>query len=511
MESNWIPLPDLGAPAKEFTSGCLMKIQVLPVASASQIHSDLAAEYNLRTNAINDGKQNLPAWDSTDYSVTESRILTDIKAAMEEVTTRTKSTLHETEHKLTQLQHELGSMIADVDTQKLERDLADLYSDSAAHRHYTEYYRDFKVFEPHWRGFRVQNGINRPAHYPESLFTSFTWIIFVIFIEAIANSYLFAKGSDFGLIGGVFQALIVSILNAGILGFLMGFVAARQINHISTARKIFGGVAACLILVGVVIFNLAVGHYRQQLVIGSLEPARDALTSFSAHPAALADFEAWLLFFVGLTAFMFSAYKCYHLDDPYPGYGEVDRRFRALSLRVKSESERLLTSAQKLLDSELAKMDGLFSQYSRNFTDFSRLAPTLPTQAAAAVSDVKTLNDALRTLLMEYRDTNGKVRAAKPCEYWSFECTEGDRFIQDAESMRANAEALYQKYSGLLEGFKQKVASEQKSISDKSNAAYKTGSDIINLGASRFKEKLDNLFHADGTLSQAGDHRDARP
>lgn len=479
-----------------------MNIKILPVSSANAIHNQLAAEYDLRQVAIDDGRQNLPAWDAQEYSVTEQRIITDITEAMTQVTDAVRTQYNKANDQLRALGSNLGAPLMGLDEHRLKSDLEALYSEKAAHKHYNEYYKDFKEYEPHWNAFRAQNRITAPANYPASRFNSLTWIAFVIFLEAVANSYLFAKGSDFGLVGGVFQALIVSLLNAGLIGFLMGFVVLPQLNHIESVRKFMGGLGAIVLFIGVILFNLAVGHYRQQLVIGSLDPARDALVTFSANPVALADFEAWLLFMVGVAAFLFSTYKFYRLDDTYPGYGEVDRKYQSLRLRAAQEFDRLHKAAERRLDSEIAALDGVFDGFHRHLVEYSRIVPTLTSSAADGLSDISTLNAAMKTLIKEYQDVNGKVRTTPPCLYWARECDQGQRFLQEAESFFQEAERKALASSEAMKVYKQRVDEEQSQLSLRRKELHAAGIQIIKDGSAGFRAKMDDIFNKDAALKK---------
>jgi hypothetical protein len=56
------------------------------------------------------------------------------------------------------------------------------------------------------------------ANYPESKVLAFALLLAIVAAESIANSALFAKGSDLGILGGWFQAILIS----GLLLILVG-------------------------------------------------------------------------------------------------------------------------------------------------------------------------------------------------------------------------------------------------------------------------------------------------
>ncbi|MDC1214033.1 hypothetical protein N8000_06125 [Rhodospirillales bacterium] len=53
------------------------------------------------------------------------------------------------------------------------------------------------------------------AEYPESQIYHLAIVGAMVLTESIANSYFFAKVSDLGLVGGILQAMPISIVNIG--------------------------------------------------------------------------------------------------------------------------------------------------------------------------------------------------------------------------------------------------------------------------------------------------------
>src|SRR5262249_29668042 len=136
--------------------------------------------------------------------------------------------------------------------------------------------------------------------------------------ESIANAALFAKGSDLGILGGWFQAILISGLNA-LVSFLAGILILRNLNHVLLWRKVG---AVCLLVVYLFIalsFNLLVAHYRVLLEITPDAAVGEAFNRFVTKPFDIANLEAVLLLLAGLAACVLSAWDgCAWLDDPYP-------------------------------------------------------------------------------------------------------------------------------------------------------------------------------------------------
>jgi hypothetical protein len=56
-------------------------------------------------------------------------------------------------------------------------------------------------------------------------------------VESVLNGFFFAKGSEFGLLGGIGIAVGISIVNV-IFSFMLGLWPARWINHRNWLVKI---------------------------------------------------------------------------------------------------------------------------------------------------------------------------------------------------------------------------------------------------------------------------------
>ncbi|MFI2811681.1 MULTISPECIES: hypothetical protein [Microbulbifer] len=174
--------------------------------------------------------------------------------------------------------------------------------------------------------FRLRNGLTRDAEYRESRILHFSVIFFVVILETALNSFFLSKGSELGLVGGFFQAFIISLVNLGLAAFLA--FTLRNLFHVSILRKslflcLFLGAAALTTL-----FVLGVGHYREALEADPFAASGLAVASLSGQPLGIRDFNSWIMVIVSGMAVMLLAAKFFLVDDRYPGYTAVTRRHR---------------------------------------------------------------------------------------------------------------------------------------------------------------------------------------
>lgn len=63
--------------------------------------------------------------------------------------------------------------------------------------------------------FRTKHRLQRPARNPSARWTALGLLFVLVAIESVLNGVFFAKGSEFGIIGGIGTAIGISIVNAG--------------------------------------------------------------------------------------------------------------------------------------------------------------------------------------------------------------------------------------------------------------------------------------------------------
>lgn len=181
-----------------------------------------------------------------------------------------------------------------------------------------------------WQGlkfFRLTNDIVHEASYPESSQLHYALIVLMLLLESGANTVLFAQGSDLGILGGLFEALLISAANV-LTSVVVGMLVLPQLNHRKTLRKVLGGIGTVVQVVFVLCFNLVAAHYRDLLEVSREEALRQAIHHAFSRPVEL-SLHGLVLLSIGLVVAALSLWKGYKADDCYPGYGAVSRRYRS--------------------------------------------------------------------------------------------------------------------------------------------------------------------------------------
>lgn len=190
--------------------------------------------------------------------------------------------------------------------------------------------------------FKHRNGLTREAVYRESRLLHYAVIFFIVILETLLNAFFLSKGSDLGLVGGFFQAFIISLVNLGFAAF-MAF-SLRQCFHHNYFRKSLGALFFLAVLSVAAIFVLGVGHYREALEQDPFSASQLAIGSLRAQPLAIEDFNSWIMVVVSGIALILLATKFFVVDDRYPGYTAITRRMRGLQHRWGEDHEDAIDS-----------------------------------------------------------------------------------------------------------------------------------------------------------------------
>ena len=260
-----------------------------------------------------------------------------------------------------------------------------------------------------WEGFRRQHELTRPAHYPQGLGA---WVLRVGILlaillgEAALNSSFFAKGSDYGLLGGALVAVMVAAVNVG-LGVAAGFFPARWIEH-RTLRPL--GVLGLALWGSVaVLFNFGVAHYRTALESMSADPETLARANFFAHPLDL-GLHSWWLLGIGLAFTTVAMLDGRSMDDHYPGYGAVDRHLEEAKQAYIDERRALLDAVRQIYDDALEEVATRAAQISKRHDESETIRTGLEALKVSFEAHLQYLEEAANGLIEIYRDANRKAR-----------------------------------------------------------------------------------------------------
>lgn len=139
--------------------------------------------------------------------------------------------------------------------------------------------------------------------------------------------------------------------------------------------------------------------------------SRDVLDAILADPIAIVSpVESWKAFGLVSLAGLFAMLLGYRSDDPYPGYGAVQRSYyRARDVRDDAAA-RLRKRMNLRIDKAEAEIAAITKSFKNDVRSYARLVEHAG-RSPAALSDFDAeLEDACNTVLDTYREANAAAR-----------------------------------------------------------------------------------------------------
>ncbi len=247
-------------------------------------------------------------------------------------------------------------------------------------------------------GQTTGRGVHYISSHPKVPLFQMSIIALMIIFESAANAYFFAKQSEFGLAGGIFQAAAVSLANVATSFFIVGYWGMRHISmpldleNIFSRRNLYVLMGLIAIIVGlslVFLVNLSAAHYRNILDMQALgqelpadlptkvlphfivDPAvcdgilrsdlgktiGSAATNAMCRPFALHSLDAMVLFALGLAIAAFAAFEGRRLDSPFPGFSDSARGLERARAELRDALYMFEDSYEDLKD-EIVEVKG---------------------------------------------------------------------------------------------------------------------------------------------------------
>jgi hypothetical protein len=212
--------------------------------------------------------------------------------------------------------------------------------------------------ENEFREFRERHQLNRlPKHIARGQRTlgQLLLIVFVL-LESIINGMFFAEGSEAGIIGGVMQALVLSVLNVGVAA-LYAVYGLPLLFHRWRPVKLIGALVTVLFAVWLVGLNLAIGHFRDLFIAnaGNVQMT-ELLNHLTRAPLLLSDAKSAILVLLGVALGLLAMIDVAAMRDLYPGYTAIGRERQHAIDHYAEENARSLAAMMQLRDQTVDDM-----------------------------------------------------------------------------------------------------------------------------------------------------------
>ncbi len=261
------------------------------------------------------------------------------------------------------------------------------------------------------RLFRKKNKLERTAHYPNSGVVFFRWslVLLLFLIESLANANFLAKGNDYGLIGGWVEAIAISFMNIG-AALVVGLFVTREMWHRNILRKLWGFIVTCSWIAFTLAFNLLVAHYRETSGIIT-EVAGFVFSEFTVNPLGIEDFQSWMLFGIGVLFAVITMLDALTMDDLYPFYGKLDRKYEDLRNEYSEHRSRLIEKLDETRTDSVESLKEASAEMDKHSSDRKTILVDCEEEQRKFKDYLKKCNLVCKKLLEIYRDANRMSRS----------------------------------------------------------------------------------------------------
>jgi len=271
--------------------------------------------------------------------------------------------------------------------------------------------------------FKEQHRITRPADYPDaSGHRRLMAVLALVFaVESVFNAFLFAEASEFGLVGGFFEAMFISLINIA-LGFVVGLLILPHITHSRSLHSAGFLLIAILCGISLLAWNLLAGHYRDAVAAFAVsgDPLSiprlggAALDALASQPLRLEEFKSWMFVILGAIAIIVALTDGYRWDEPYPGYGRRARQNRELVRAYGELFSRLQDDLHRTAESGQRRIGELVEKYRAQLTKAYELHSRARSLEERFRGYLMLLEHVGNELLAKYRYANRGARSTPP-------------------------------------------------------------------------------------------------
>lgn len=290
---------------------------------------------------------------------------------------------------------------------------------------------------------------------PDKWQVTLAFLMVPLAIESLLNGNFFADASDFGLVGGAMTAVIISALNIA-LGFVTGWAPARYCRHARGSHLLWALPAFVTLIAAILLFNLAVGHYRELLIADPDAVSQQVVPRMRADLLAIGDLKSIALVLIGCLIACIAAAKGYAAFGTYPGQTASFRHWRERQNAVEATRRRLDIDLVPEMETLRGQVDGFRDECQRELARMHGARAAAEQAHDDYLTRVAQLRCAKDAALMQYREANLRVRSDMPPAYFSqlFTLAEVDapgdlperssllRLIADVERQLATMPAL---------------------------------------------------------------------
>lgn len=317
-----------------------------------------SADLRLKRNATEDGQKGIPDAESTEKDLRAIEIDDYLSSKISQAQDKFHQHLGKIEDERRSTLNEMSGAEQDImSAYESAQVKLKIISERGEEETRSVHQKCIQVNEE-YDGFKKKNKLVGPADFPEDRILNWLVLVIIAGIEVFANAVTLGDAHPRGPVGVALEIFMHAIANVGAAA-LLGFYVWRFFHpNASVEVKSIGFTLAIPIIAFLIFINFFLAHYRDAIsslfsdgrtiyseselpVLGKV-----ALETLLSSPFGMADFKSWLLLFIGILLAIAATIKAYKIDDPFPGYGNLQRKkdklYRILQAVITKHNDNII-------------------------------------------------------------------------------------------------------------------------------------------------------------------------
>lgn len=362
-------------------------------------------------------------------------------------------------------------------------------------------------------GFKIVNELGREPRYPASKLKHYMVVAFIGLAEVSLNTILYAKGSDFGGIGGFMEALMVTAVNL-VVAYLAGRFALRWTHHVNRSKVRFGWLFMMAYGATATLLNLLAAHYRAVLdsgiIIESIDKAlSNAVLHLISGPLQIESMQAWMLFVFGLAASILMLNKAHTDDDVYPGFGDVHRDHGHALDEYDATKRKMVGEIGAIREKTLSDLETAITLAKKNLTRFAESIDETGRTNVFYDATYHQIQSCAAIVISAYRSALKDIATLPDAPFFN----ENFAFMgEDASFMKADLDTLrntHERYIAALDAMNNAFTRLAETIQKQGNSALDDAHELFTRIEKRAMHQLaeDEGLQAPGNKSSTGNNK----
>ena len=380
---------------------------------------DVIKDLKIDEFAKMDGEKNLPRTNRKTLDATEEKI----KGFYQRLTQDSKGDASGYANNLKQNIDDSKIMPTEAKIDNFKNDTSNWFNEKKKEAKNFKYFIDERITEAvnRYKEFRKKNSLNRRAAYPDSIRLYIATALAAFVGESIINGVFLKEVATKGLVGGLQIAVLISFFNVWV-GYAYGKYILPHKNHIHNVNKYWARFSMLLYVIYCLIVNLFCAHYREAARLSVDENTEIKLTnvfqSTFTNPLGIDDILSFALLLLGIVFTIAGIVSGYNSDDPYPGYGKVQRNSDDTMKKYASEHWKYYEDCTKEKNSKIKEIRLLFQDIRTKHRSVKAMLDIFSTLKERYNIHISKINSECTQVIMHYRAVNARHRSDHEPKYF---------------------------------------------------------------------------------------------